>query len=416
MNLKGAYGYMQTNMQYRKVPKTGEMISVLAFGCMRFPTTGGKINEEESKALLYKAIDLGVNYLDTAYPYHGGQSESFLGRVLKDGYREKVKIATKLPVWNVKSREDMDKILNKQLEKLQTETIDFYLLHMLMGTESWERAKSLGVIDFLEDANAAGKIKNIGFSYHGNAEEFKTIIDDYDWVFTQIQFNYLDTHSQAGTEGLKYAAAKDIAVMIMEPLRGGNLAIKVPKEVQKEWDVSDKEWSPALWSLRWIWNFEEVCTVLSGMNVDTFIDENVRGANEALANSFSKDDLDRVDRVKKIYETLMKVPCTACGYCMPCPAGVNIPLCFSYYNEKYLFRKKHTRYMYLGTQGGMIGDKKSVASLCYECGKCEKVCPQHIPIIKSLKNVKKEFEGILYPIMYWFAKTFLRRSKPHKKK
>lgn len=398
-------------MQYRKVPKTGDEISVLAFGCMRFPTIAGKIDEEKSIPLLHHAIDLGVNYLDTAYPYHGGASETFLGKALKNGYREKVKIATKLPLWKVKSRADMDRILNHQLEKLQTETIEYYLLHMLMGTESWERAKALGVIEFLETAKEAGKIQNIGFSYHGNLEAFKTIIDDYDWVFTQIQYNYLDTHTQAGTEGLLYAASKAVAIMIMEPLRGGNLANKVPEDVKKLWGHSSRSWSPAQWSLRWIWNIPEVTTVLSGLNVRAHIEENVKGASETLPGSFTQDDLDRVDKVKAVYEQLMKVPCTGCGYCMPCPSGVNIPLVFSFYNERYLFKKRNTRFMYLGTLGGMIGDKASLASNCIRCGKCEKVCPQHIPIMNELDSVKKEFEGILYPIMKFVSKYIYKRSR-----
>lgn len=401
-------------MQYRTVKKTGDQISALSFGCLRFPMNGNKIDYEPSVKMLRHAIDQGVNYLDTAYPYQKGDSEVFIGKALKDGYREKVKIATKLPLWKVKSREDMDRILTHQLVKLQVDTIDYYLLHMLMGTESWERMKSIGVIEFLEDAKAAGKINHIGFSYHGNGPEFIEIVDDYDWVMAQIQFNYLDTNTQAGLGGLKHAASKDIAVMVMEPLRGGNLANKVPKEGIKLFYGSGHDWSPAAWSFRWILNFEEVTTVLSGMNTMEQIDENLNTACETIPNSFSNEDQSIVEQVKSIFETKMKVACTACGYCMPCPAGVNIPMCFAYYNEKYLFDKKSARWMYLNTLGGFIGDKKSLASQCISCGKCEKVCPQHIKISDEMTTISKEYEGFIYKIMQLVGKFILRIRKKTK--
>ena len=287
---------------------------------MRLPSKNRGIDEERTIRQIRHAIDSGVNYFDTAPAYHFGKSEQILGKALQDGYREKVKIATKLPHWSVRERADMDRILAGQLATLKTDHIDYYLLHSL-GKESWEKLEKLGVLEFLDKAKAEGKIRNAGFSFHGTFDAFRQIVDAYDWQFCQIQYNFLDEHNQAGTAGLRYAAGKNLAVMVMEPLRGGNLAGPVPEEIQKIWDEAPVKRSPAEWGLRWVWNHPEVTVVLSGMNNEAHIDENIRTAGSALPQSLPPEDLARIDRVKETYRQLMKVGCTGCGYCMPCPAG-----------------------------------------------------------------------------------------------
>lgn len=376
-------------MLYRNVPKNGDSLSILGFGAMRLPINeDGSVNEEKAIAQMRKSIDNGVNYVDTAWPYHGGQSELVVGKALKDGYRAKVKIADKLPPWAVKNREDMDAILNKQLEKLGVENIDYYLLHALEG-DSWNRLASQGVIEFLENAKADGRIVNIGFSFHGSNEEFIRIIDAYDWDFCQIQYNFLDTKNQAGTAGLKYAAAKNIAVIVMEPLRGGNLARpEVPPAIQSLWDKADTIRKPVEWALRWVWNHPEVTVVLSGMNVDEHVEQNLALAGKAEANSMTKDELDLIQEVADKYHQLMPVPCTGCQYCMPCPAGVNIPSCFEVYNTGHMFEepRERTQFVYAVQNGGVRGNA-SYASQCVECGECMEHCPQHIEIPGRLKEV-----------------------------
>jgi hypothetical protein len=379
-------------MLYRTVPKTGDRLSILGFGCMRFPEKSGKIDEERAIRQIRHAIDNGINYLDTAPAYHFGKSEQILGRALLEGYREKVRIATKLPHWEVRDPADMDRILTGQLATLKTGCIDYYLLHS-MSKESWEKMERLGVLAFLDRAKRGGKIVNAGFSFHGTITAFKEIADAYDWQFCQIQYNFLDENNQAGTEGLMYAAGKNLAVMIMEPLRGGNLAGPVPDEIRRIWDEAPVKRSAAEWGLRWVWDHPEVTVVLSGMNEEAHIDENIRVAEAALPQSLVPDDLARIDRVKETYRRLMKVGCTGCGYCMPCPAGVDIPGCFALYNAHYLFPKdRSTKFHYIGRHGGLIGDV-SHAGLCRQCGKCAKACPQHLPIPKLMKDVKSDMDG-----------------------
>jgi len=382
-------------MLYRKVPKTGDELSVLGFGYMRLPLKkGGGIDEERAIRQLRYAVDHGVNYVDTAPAYHFGRSENVLARALADGYRNKVRLATKLPPWSVRSREDMDHILDGQLSTLNTDHIDYYLLHSLSGS-NWEKMKNLGVREFLDSAKNAGRIKNTGFSFHGDFASFKEIVDSYAWEFCQIQYNYLDEHNQAGTRGLEYAAEKHLAVMIMEPIRGGNLAGQVPEEVKKIWEESTVKRSPAEWALRWVWNHPEVTVVLSGMNNELHIDENLRMANDALPNSLTPDELAIIARVRDMYLRLMKVNCTGCGYCMPCPAGVDIPGCFSLYNAHHLFpHDRSAKFHYIGRHGGLLSNV-SYAGLCRECGKCIKTCPQHIPIPERLREVSKEMEGMM---------------------
>lgn len=384
-------------MLYRTLGKTNEKVSALGFGCMRLPIIDGdttKIDEEKAIKMIRHAIDEGVNYVDTAYPYHGtgmgngGESEPFVGRALKDGYREKIKLATKLPSWLIKTREDMDKYLNEQLERLQTDHIDFYLVHAL-GISTWENLKKLGIDEFLDSAIKDGRIKYAGFSFHDKLEVFKGIVDYYDWSFCQIQYNYLDEEFQAGTEGLHYAADKGLGVVIMEPLRGGKIVKSLPDAVMNTFDESDIKRSPAEWALRWVWNHPEVSVVLSGMNIMDNVTENIRVASETLPNSLSEKELEIMDKVKKVFKERIKVNCTACEYCMPCPVGVNIPKNFTYYNEYSLFVTPETEKELKSRYSSVSANER--ADKCVECGKCEGHCPQSIKIREELKNVTALF-------------------------
>jgi predicted aldo/keto reductase-like oxidoreductase len=380
-------------MLYRKMPKTGDNLSVLGFGCMRLP--GGQMNANEKEAInqIRYAIDRGINYLDTAWPYHGGKSEVILGKSIKNGYREKVKIADKLPHWLCKSSKDMDFYLNHQLERLDVNVIDYYLIHSLDG-KSWEKVKSIGASDFMTRAKASGRIVNIGFSFHGLRDDFKKIIDDYDWDFCQIQFNILDKDFQAGAEGLEYAYSKNIGVIVMEPLRGGSLAGKLPVEVEKIYRDANSARTNAEWALRWVWNFPGVITVLSGMNHKDQIDENIQTAETSESGSLSREEMKTVEKAAQTFRSMMKVPCTGCQYCQPCPKNVNIPSAFHFYNNKYLFRQGFmSRSLYLMQLGDMQERKSALASQCMECGSCIKHCPQQIDIPSKLKKVVKEFEG-----------------------
>lgn len=377
-------------MLYRKFGKTEEEVSILGFGCMRLPVINSdtsKINEKEAIKQIRYAIDKGVNYIDTAYPYHEGASELLVGKALKDGYRQRVKLATKLPSWLIKSREDMDKYLDEQLEKLQTDHVDFYLLHAL-NKEYWENLKKHNVFDFLQKAMDNGKIKYVGFSFHDELSLFKEIIDAYDWTFCQIQYNFLDEKYQAGEEGLKYAAQKGIALVIMEPLRGGNLANVVPEDVKMVWNQSHIKRSPAQWAFRFLWNHPEVTVVLSGMGEMDHIKENIKEANNGYANSLIKEELELIDRVKKIYISKIKVDCTDCKYCMPCPFGINIPKNFKYLNRASIYqdfknqKKKYNKDLRPNER----------ASNCKKCGKCEEACPQNIKIRNMLDEVVKTLE------------------------
>lgn len=381
-------------MIYRTAQKIGDELSILGFGCMRFPLKeDGSIDEERAVKQLRYAIDNGVNYLDTAWPYHMGESEPFLGRALADGYREKVKVATKLPSWLVETRQDMDIFLNAQLEKLRTDRIDYYLAHSLVGDE-WDRLEKIGIREFFDQAKADGRIKYAGFSFHGKGSDFNRIIDGYDWNFCQIQYNYLDEEKQAGTAGLEYAASKGLAVMIMEPLRGGKLTRPVPDEVKEIWDGAPTKRTPAEWGLRWVWNHPGVTVVLSGMNEEAHIEENLRVADNAYPDSLTEQELELVVQVEKKYRELMKVSCTGCLYCMPCPAGVNIPNCFEVYNNKYLSGKpEEADQNYVVQLGGVVyGGETGFASQCIQCGKCLDKCPQHIDIPAVLLTVVKELE------------------------
>lgn len=395
-------------MLYRKVPKTGDELSILGYGCMRLPQakTGGVDVERAIRQIRY-AIDHGVNYFDTAPVYHFGKSEHVLSMALESGYRAKVRIATKLPPWSVRERADMDRILATQLQTLHTDHIDYYLLHSL-ADKSWVKLRDLGVLGFLDAAKKDGRIRNTGFSFHGDTATLKEIIDAYSWEFCQIQYNYLDEHNQAGTEGLRYAAEQGLAVMVMEPLRGGNLAGPVPEAVQTIWDESPLKRSPAEWGLRWVWNHPEVTVVLSGMNNEAHIDENLQAADSAFPNSLTADELALITRVRDTYQRLMEVGCTGCGYCMPCPAGVDIPGCFALYNTHHLFPgDRAAKFVYLGRHGGILGTT-SYAGLCKTCGKCEKICPQHLKIPILMKQVSREMEGYGLGVKVQLAKGVFR--------
>ncbi|MCP4135463.1 MAG: aldo/keto reductase [bacterium] len=379
-------------MLYRKMKKNGDELSVLGFGCMRLPEIKGKIDEERAFKQIRMAIDQGVNYIDTAMPYHMGASEPFLAKVLADGYREKVKLATKLPPWSVKQKEDMDLLLTAQLKRLNAGHIDYYLIHAL-ERDNWKKMQDMGVLEFLNRAKKDGKIINAGFSFHGDKETFKEIVDGYDWDMCLIQYNFLDEENQAGTEGLKYASAKGMGVFVMEPLRGGNLAGKVPPAVEAAWDEAEVKRTPAEWALRWVWNHKEVNVVLSGMNDESHIRENLRIAGEAKADSLTEKELKLVTRVRDTYRKLMKAECTGCQYCMPCPAGVNIPMCFETYNSLHMFaNRKEAVVLYIINCLAVLHTERNNAGLCVKCGKCEEACPQHLPVQQLLKEVADEFE------------------------
>lgn len=395
-------------MQYRKLPKTGEELSALGFGAMRFPETAGRIDYTEASEMLKYAIENGVNYIDTAVPYHKGQSESFIGTFLeKEGLRDKVFIATKLPHWSVRTPDDINHIFEKQLRALKTGYIDYYLLHSLSG-ESWHKMDGLGIKEFLDREKAFGRIRNAGFSFHGDAESFKEIVDAYSWEFCQIQYNYLDENNQAGTEGLRYAASAGLAVIVMEPLRGGNLAGNIPEDIMAVWMSAEISRTPAEWGLRWVWNHPEVTTVLSGMSDMDQVKENIRISEDALPDSLSEDDLRVIGEVRDRYKENMKVGCTGCRYCMPCPYGVDIPSCFEYYNSYHMFRDGNwAKWQYVFRNHGLMDGKKSHASLCTGCGRCRKSCPQHIDIPLRLKDVAKDFDTPLTKVFAGIAGLYL---------
>lgn len=377
-------------MQYRRFGRLDFKVSALGFGAMRLPTIGGdegNINEELAIKMIRYAIDNGVNYVDTAYGYHRGNSEIVVGKALKDGYREKTMLATKLPVWHVNTREDMDRLLNEQIKKLDTDHIDFYLLHAL-HKDSWNKVYNLGVLDWAEGVIKKGLIRHIGFSFHDDLDTFKRIVDAYDWTFCQIQYNYMDIDHQAGMEGLKYASSKGLAVVIMEPLRGGRLA-NPPDRVREVFDSFPVKRSPVAWALLWLWNQPEVSTVLSGMSTFEQVKENIEIADKSGINIFTEEELRLITRIREAYLGIKAIDCNECGYCMPCPNGVNIPVNFHLYNEGVRYNDfGGPRWHY---RNGLQETER--ASSCIKCGLCEPKCPQHLPIRELLDKVRETFEA-----------------------
>ncbi len=374
-------------MKYRKFGKLNWKVSALGFGAMRLPTVAGsheKVNEPEAIRMIRYAIDHGVNYLDTAYPYHGGQSEIVVGKALQDGYRARMKLATKLPARMVESAQDFDRFFNQQLERLQVEKLDFYLLHGL-GGQSWAKVRDLGIIKWAEGQMARGKFDHLGFSFHDNFEAFKGILDGYDnWTLCQIQYNYMDVDNQAGRKGVEYAAGKGLAIVVMEPLRGGKLS-KNPEVVAQVFNKTKHLRSPVEWALEWVWNQPEISVALSGMSNMQQVEQNVAFAEDSDPGILTANELQLFQKAREAYQELIPIPCTSCRYCQPCPNGVAIPDIFQIYNEAAMYEDfQMGRFRYNGGPRGLKPEQK--ADQCLECGECLDACPQKIPIPDWLKK------------------------------
>ena len=377
-------------MLYRTLGKTGLKVSILGFGAMRLPMEGNAppgtfdpaapVDERKAVDMIEYAVANGINYFDSAYMYHSGKSEVILGKGLK-GQRDKVLIATKLPVVLARAPEDFDRFINEQLARLGTDHLDIYLLHGL-DRGSWPRVRDMGILPFLDRIKADGRARHVGFSFHDDVRAFKEIVESYDWDLCQIQYNYLDEHYQAGREGLVYAASKGLGVVVMEPVRGGRLAEPVPDSVKTIWSAADIKRSPAEWALRWVWNHPEVSTVLSGMSTMEQVVENVRTAGETKENSLSEKELRLIGVAADAYRKMFKVDCTGCAYCMPCKQGVAVPMIFSAYNDLFVSERNAQGATMLYN---MFMSPERRASACIECGECEEKCPQHIPIADELK-------------------------------
>jgi predicted aldo/keto reductase-like oxidoreductase len=382
-------------MKYRN-DRHGEPISILGYGCMRFTTSGGRIDMAKTEKELMEAYKAGVNYFDTAYVYPG--SEAALGEILeKNRIRDKVNIATKLPQYLIGSRAAVDKYFDEELKRLRTDHVDYYLMHHMTAMNQWDKLKKVGIEDWFKEKEASGQIRNIGFSYHGNTEDFIGILNSYDWDFCQFQYNYIDEFTQAGRRGMEHAAAKGIPIVIMEPLRGGRLVNMLPEKAVKRFRKADPNRSPAEWGLRWLWNQPEITVVLSGMNSLDMVEENCRIASEVKAYELTDEDFQVYADVIAEINRKIKVGCTGCGYCMPCPRGVDIPGCFRAYNERYSegFYTGMKEYFMCTT----LRTRLSCASLCVQCGRCEEHCPQHIHIRDELKNVKRVMENPAYQVV-----------------
>lgn len=377
------------------MPGSERRLSALGFGIMRLPTRAGIIDAKRSDAMLRRALDAGVNYFDTAYPYIKGQSEPYIGRFLKEsGLRHDVAVATKLPHWLTNTRSQMEKMLESQLKRLRTDYIDYYLVHNVVGG-TWENLMGRDVLGFLENAKQSGKILNAGFSWHGTAESFPGVVDSWDWDFCQIQYNILDERRQAGTAGLEYAASKGLGLVIMEPLRGGKLASKIPTGAAEAWKSLPQR-SPADWCLSWVWNRPEVSVVLSGFSDENHLEATLSLADQAVPGMLTRKELDVIAAVRDAYGKAGAVDCTGCRYCMPCPFGVSIPDVFDWYNEwKTVRHDLSQRLFYLATVGGVLSGKSGLASHCVSCGACLAKCPQSLPIPELLGGITREYEGFL---------------------
>jgi uncharacterized protein len=377
-------------MQYRKFGKLDWKVSALGFGAMRLPLVGGdwaNVDEEPSIQMIRYAIEHGVNYIDTAYAYNMGKSEIVLGKALQDGCRAKVRIATKLPSWMVKSYDDFDRFFYEQLERLQTDRIDYYLLHS-MNSNHWAPLRDLKVLDWAEKVMAKGQIGYLGFSFHDTFGVFKEILEAYDnWTLCQIQYNYMDEDFQAGTRGLRLAAGKGLAVVVMEPLRGGRLIRKLPERVERLWATAPNHREPVEWALRWVWSHPEVSVLLSGMNSIDQVKENVAIASQKGYSNLTQAELELIGRVRDTYRELVPIPCTACAYCLPCPHGVEIPTIFELYNDAIIYdnlRESLVKYM------GPAGMKRSQrADNCQDCKECLEKCPQGLQIPDFLKKARE---------------------------
>ena len=393
-------------MQYRP-DRQGNPISLLGYGCMRFAKTGGAIDLDKAEREILRAVELGVNYFDTAYIYPG--SESALGEILaRNRLRDRVNIATKLPQYLINGTAAIDRYFAEQLRRLKTDHIDYYLMHMLTDLQAWNKLEALGIRDWIDRRKAEGSIRQIGFSFHGNTEMFLKILDAYDWDFCQIQYNYMDETSQAGREGLLAAARKGIPVIVMEPLRGGKLVTMLPERARRLIGADPKGRSPAELALRWLWEQEQVTCVLSGMNSLEMVEENCRIASDARAGEFDDADRALIAGVREVINEGLRVGCTGCGYCMPCPHGVDIPGAFRCYNEMYIERKSVGRHEYF--QVVALRKKPAFPSQCVACGKCEKHCPQHIPIIQELKNADRALRPPHYRLAEAVARKYLFRN------
>lgn len=379
-------------MLYR-TDKKGTQLSILGYGCLRFSKKHGQIDLKKTEKEILAAIKAGVNYFDTAYVYSG--SEAALGTILERNHlRDRVYIATKLPHYLIKSRAGMERCFQEELKRLKTDHIDYYLMHMLTDLTTWKKLCAMGIDEWIQEKLANGQIRSIGFSYHGNTANFMELIDAYDWDFCQIQYNYMDEHSQAGRKGLHYASSKGIPVIIMEPLRGGRLVNLLPEPARQLFH--DAGCSPAGTAFRWLWNQPEVTVVLSGMNSIKMIEENVACASDAAAGCFTEKEEKLISRVKEEISKKIKVGCTGCGYCMPCPHHVDIPGVFRCYNEIYTDNPATARKEYLRCMA--FRKQPHSASNCVECGKCERHCPQEIPIRRELKNAAAELETPAYKL------------------
>lgn len=390
-------------MKYRN-DKNGDPVSILGYGCMRFTTKGGKIDIPKASREIMLAIENGVNYFDTAYIYPG--SEAALGEILEtNGVRDKIKIATKLPQYLVGNNpKALDKFFDEEKKRLRTDYVDYYLMHHLTDISAWNKLKAVGAREWLAAKKESGEIRNVGFSYHGDSDGFIEILNDYDWDFCQIQYNYLDENTQAGVAGLKAAGKKGVPVVIMEPLRGGKL-VELPENARKLLDKDPKGRTAARLAFEWLWNQPEVTCVLSGMNSEQMVTENCESASNINPGDFTDEDFRLIEGIKEEIMKITKVNCTGCRYCMPCPRGVDIPGVFRCYNHMYTEGKGTGRTEFI--QSIALQDKPGLPSLCVACGKCEKHCPQSISIIETLKEADKALEPWYYKVAIKVARKFV---------